>query len=49
MHGLYAGAVLSLAGFIFGKFWSLKWESGDIMAAEAGQEQIDLFEPRKEA
>lgn len=55
MHGLYAGIVLLVAGFIIGKFWSLKWDYNgpSRRAREAAQakepQQIDLFEPRNQA
>ena len=55
LHGLYAGIVLLVAGFIIGKFWSLKWNyNGSARRArEAAQanepQQIDLFEPRNQA
>ena len=50
LHGLYAGVVLALAGFIIGKFWSLKWEMGRTpLPPKPVEEQIDLFEPRKDA
>ena len=26
LHGLYAGVVLVIVGFVLGKFWSLKWQ-----------------------
>lgn len=40
LHGLYAGAVLVIAGFIIGKYWSLKWDyqgSGARAEAEAAR------------
>jgi len=57
LHGLYAGVVLVIAGFIIGKFWSLKWQmkrSSQAAGAtpqrqEPVEEQIDLFEPRNKA
>ncbi len=50
LHGLYAGVVLVIAGFILGKFWSLKWEMGRTpLPPKPVEEQIDLFEPRKDA
>ena len=50
LHGLYAGVVLVIAGFIVGKFWSLKWEMGRTpLPPKPVEEQIDLFEPRKDA
>ena len=55
--GLYAGIALIIAGFILGKFWSLKWQpKRSSQAARAAarrqepvEEQIDLFEPRNPA
>ena len=45
MHGLYAGVVLLIVGFIIGKFWSLKWKMK--RSAQVAQEpQMDLFEPQ---
>ena len=26
LHGLYAGVVLIIVGFVIGMFWSLKWQ-----------------------
>ena len=49
MHGLYAGAALLIVGFVFGKFWSLKWKMKRSAQPAQQPEQIDLFEPRKEA
>ncbi len=50
MHGLYAGVVLVIAGFIIGKFWSLKWNMPRTpLPPKPVEEQIDLFEPRKDA
>ena len=56
LYGAYAGAVLLVAGFFIGKFWSLKWEpKRGISAAETPkseepvEEQFDMFEPRKKA
>ena len=55
-YGGYAGAALLIAGFITGKFWSLKWEPKRRISAAAPErreepveEQIDLFEPRNKA
>ena len=55
--GLYAGIALIIAGFILGKFWSLKWQPKRSSQAaratgrsqEPVEEQIDLFEPRNPA
>jgi len=55
--GLYAGIALMVAGFILGKFWSLKWEPkrssqaarAAVQRHEPVEEQIDLFEPRNQA
>ena len=50
LHGLYAGVVLFVAGVIIGKFWSLKWEMGRTpLPPKPIEQQIDLFEPRKDA
>lgn len=57
LHGLYAGVVLIIAGFVIGKFWSLKWQpkrSAQVARAtpqrqEPVEEQIELFEPRNKA
>ena len=54
LHGLYAGVVLVIVGFVVGKFWSLKWEMKRLPQAtpqrqEPVEEQIDLFEPRNKA
>ncbi len=49
MHGLYAGVALIIVGFIIGKFWSLKWKMKRSSLPAQQPEQIDLFEPRKEA
>ncbi len=57
LHGLYAGVVLAIAGFVIGKFWSLKWQMKRSAPAagatpqrqEPVEEQIDLFEPRNKA
>jgi hypothetical protein len=50
LHGLYAGVVLLIAGVIIGKFWSLKWEMGRTpLPPKPVEQQIDLFEPRKDA
>ena len=54
-HGLYAGIVLMIAGFVIGKFWSLNWDyNGAARRAREATEpqepqQIDLFEPRNKA
>ena len=54
-HGLYAGILLMIAGFVIGKFWSLNWnyDSPARRAREATErqepQQIDLFEPRNKA
>ena len=57
LHGLYAGVVLVIVGFVIGKFWSLKWQPKRSSQAalatpqrqEPVEEQIDLFEPRNKA
>ena len=56
LHGLYAGLALIIAGFVLGKFWSLKWRpkrssqaAGAAQRQEPVEEQIDLFEPRNKA
>ncbi len=50
MHGLYAGVVLFIAGVIIGKFWSLKWKMPRTpLPQKPVEQQIDLFEPRKDA
>ena len=57
LHGLYAGVVLIIVGFVIGKFWSLKWQpkrSAQVarvtpQSQEPVEEQIDLFEPRNKA
>ena len=50
MHGLYAGVALIVVGFVFGKFWSLKWKMARTpLPPKPVEEQIDLFEPRKDA
>ena len=57
MQGLYAGIAFIIAGFVLGKFWSLKWQPKRSSAAtrttaqkqEPAEEQIDLFEPRNNA
>ena len=49
LHGLYAGVALIVVGFVFGKFWSLKWKTTRSPQAAQQPQQIDLFEPRKEA
>jgi len=57
LHGLDAGVVLVVVGFVIGKFWSLKWQmkrSSQAAVAtpqrqEPVEEQIDLFEPRNKA
>ena len=49
MHGLYAGAILMIAGFIIGKFWSLKWKMKRTPIPAQERDQMDLFEPQKKA
>lgn len=61
LHGLYAGIVLVVAGFVLGKFWSLKVDyKGAESAADESlsatqkrqepvEEQIDLFEPQRKS
>ncbi len=50
LHGLYAGIVLIIAGFILGKFWVLNLYGKKATAtAKQEPEQIDLFEPRNQA
>ncbi len=49
MHGLYAGIVLMIAGFIIGKFWSLKWKMKRTPIPAEKRDQMDLFEPRNQA
>jgi len=56
LFGPYAGAALLVAGFIVGKFWSLKWEPKRRISTATGEkleepaeEQMNLFEPRNKA